>query len=231
VTERSTGRASETRDRIKEAALETLREEGFADTTARSIARRGGFNQALIFYHFGSVSNLLLEAFRQTSEEQVARYRAASQDVASLTDLVEIARRLHSEDLESGAVTAVTQLMAAAASDPDLGRAILERFDEWIGLVEEALRRALEGQPFAAMVPTREAAYAVAAMFLGIELMTRLDPGRSEAEHVFDMMAAIGRTAEQLAPVLAPMAAALVPSVAPTTPAKRPARPRKRSSG
>jgi AcrR family transcriptional regulator len=220
VTERSAGRASETRDRIKEAALETLREEGFAETTARSIARRGGFNQALIFYHFGSVSNLLLEAFRQTSEEQVARYRAASQDVASLTDLVEIARRLHTEDLESGAVTAVTQLMAAAASDPDLGRTILDRFEEWIGLVEEALRRAMDGQPFAAMVPTREAAYAVAAMFLGIELMTRLAPERSEAERVFDMMAAIGRAAEQLAPVLAPMVGPL------TTPAKKPRRAR-----
>jgi AcrR family transcriptional regulator len=230
--ERSAGRASETRDRIKEAALETLGEEGFAETTARAIARRGGFNQALIFYHFGSVSNLLLEAFRQTSEEQVARYRAASQDVSSLTDLVEIARRLHTEDLESGAVTAVTQLMAAAASDPDLGRAILDRFEEWIGLVEESLSRAMEGQPFAAVVPTREAAYAVSAMFLGIELMSRLDPQRSEAEPVFDMMAAIGRAAEQLGPLVAPMMSTVAP-VAESSTSKRskpPTRSRSRPS-
>src|SRR5438445_7353687 len=152
---------SSTRTRIVEAALETLREEGFAGTTARAIAARGGFNQALIFYHFGSVAALLLEAFRATSEEQVTKYSAAASEVGSLSDLVEIARRLHEEDLESGAVTVVTQLMAAAASDPEAGRAMLDRFEGWIGLVENALRGALAGHPAGAFVPVREAAYAI----------------------------------------------------------------------
>src|SRR5688572_30118934 len=93
-----------TRERIMEAALETLREEGFAATTARAIARRGDFNQALIFYHFGSLPALLLEAFRSASEAQVAKYRAAAAEVSSLGDLVEIARTLHKDDLDSGAV-------------------------------------------------------------------------------------------------------------------------------
>ena len=119
-----------------------LREEGFAGTTARAIARHGGFNQALIFYHFGSVSNLLQEAFLAHSDEQVAKYREAAAHVSSLSDLVEIARRLHADDLQSGAVTAVTQLMAAA-SDPQGRRAILDRFDQWIGLVQDALSRAM----------------------------------------------------------------------------------------
>ena len=187
-----------------DAALETLREEGFAGTTARAIAQRGGFNQALIFYHFGSVPNLLLEAFRRNSVEQVAKYRAAATEVSSLSDLVEIARRLHRDDLESGSVTVVTQLMAAAVSDPDLGRAILERFEEWIRLVEEALRRAVGSHPLAAVIPTREAAYAISALFLGIELMTRLDPERSEAGALFDMMVNLARLIEQVTPSLLP---------------------------
>jgi AcrR family transcriptional regulator len=198
VREKPARKASTTRGRIMEAALATLREEGFAGTTARSIAARGGFNQALIFYHFGSVANLLLEAFRRNSESQVARYREAASRVSSLSDLVEIARRLHAEDIESGSVTAVTQLMAAAASDPELGRSILDRFEEWIGLVQDALSRAADAQPLAVMVPPREAAYAISALFLGIELMSRLDPERSEATAVFDMMASIARMIEQL---------------------------------
>jgi AcrR family transcriptional regulator len=191
---------SGTRERIVEAALATLREEGFARTTARAIARRGAFNQALIFYHFGSVSNLLLEAFRATSDEQVARYRAAAAEVSSLSDLVAMARRLHDEDLESGAITAVTQLMAAA-TDPEDGRAILDRFEEWISLVQDALGRAVSG-PLAGAVPAREAAYAISAMFLGIELLTRLDPERSEAGAVFEMMASVARLIEQVGPGL-----------------------------
>jgi AcrR family transcriptional regulator len=191
-------KGSATRERIVEAALETLRENGFAGTTARSIAARGGFNQALIFYHFGSVQKLLQEAFLRNSQAQVAKYREAAANVSSLSDLVEIARRLHAEDLASGAVTAATQLMAAAASDPELGRAILDRFEQWIGLVQEALTRAVDDHPLGAMVPPRQAAYAISALFLGIELMTRLDPERSEAPALFDMMATIARLIEQV---------------------------------
>src|SRR6266581_2280999 len=44
-----------TKRRILDAALEALRTEGFAGATSRAIARIGGFNQALIFYHFGSL--------------------------------------------------------------------------------------------------------------------------------------------------------------------------------
>ena len=53
-----------TKEQIVGAAIETLRTEGFGGTSARAIARIGDFNQALIFYHFGSVNGLLLEALR-----------------------------------------------------------------------------------------------------------------------------------------------------------------------
>ena len=198
------GRGDATRERILDAALETLREDGFAETTARAIAARGGFNQALIFYHFGSVPGLLRQAFLRLSSEQVARYREGAEKVSSLPDLVEIARSLHADDLAAGSVTAVTQLMAAAVSDEGLGVAVLDRFEEWIALVQEALRRATAGSPIAAVVPDRQAAYAVSAMFLGIELMARLDPARSEAEAVFDMLSNVASLIEQLAPALFP---------------------------
>ena len=194
-------RGSATRERIVAAALETVRAEGFANTTARAIAAHGGFNQALIFYHFGSVDELLGEAFRQVSEHQVARYREAVQELGSLTDLVHIARRLHADDMESGSTTTVTQMMAAA-TDPERGGALLDRFDLWIVLVQEALERAAAQFPVASIVPPREAAYAICAMFLGIELMARLDPQRSEAEAVFDMMQNAAGLVERFAPMV-----------------------------
>lgn len=64
---RTTGEA--TRQRIVDATLETLRNEGFAGATSRAIARAGDFNQALIFYHFGTLDGLLLAALDKTSEE------------------------------------------------------------------------------------------------------------------------------------------------------------------
>jgi AcrR family transcriptional regulator len=195
-------KGSATRDRIVAAAIETVRAEGFANTTARAIAAHGGFNQALIFYHFGSVDELLDEAFARVSEQQVAHYREAVGELGSLGDLVQIARRLHEEDTATGVTTTVTQMMAAA-TDPERGGALLDRFDLWIALVQEALERVAAQYPIAAAVPPREAAYAICCMFLGIELLTRLDPSRSEAEAVFDMMGTAAGLVEQLAPALA----------------------------
>ena len=51
-----------TRQQIVEAALQTLRERGFHGATSMGIAEVGGFNPALIFYHLGSVHDLLLAA-------------------------------------------------------------------------------------------------------------------------------------------------------------------------
>src|SRR5947207_15257968 len=67
-------RSSDTRERIIAATLQTLEQDGFAETSARAIARNGGFNQALIFYHFGSIAQVLIEAFREVSDEQTGRY-------------------------------------------------------------------------------------------------------------------------------------------------------------
>src|SRR5215469_9896518 len=53
---------TETRAALTEAAIAVLRESGFASASARRIAQRAGCNQALVFYHFGSVNDLLVAA-------------------------------------------------------------------------------------------------------------------------------------------------------------------------
>ena len=194
--------ASDTKQRIMDAAIEVLKTEGINGASARQIAQRGGFNQALIFYHFGSVNGLLIQAAQRNSQSQVAKYREAAADVASLQDLVGIARRLHHDDLQEGSVAVVTQMMAGSANDPEMAAAMLEAFERWIQLVEDGLGDALEGSPLAGMLPKREAAYAISAMFLGIELMSRLDPDSSEADALFDMMAGLAATFEGLFPAL-----------------------------
>ena len=75
---------------IVDAAVATVKAEGFAGSTSRAIARQGGFNQALIFYYFGSLEALLLAALEQASEERLARYRAAVADVDSLATLIPV---------------------------------------------------------------------------------------------------------------------------------------------
>ena len=68
---------SGTKLQIVEAALRTLKTKGFAGASARAIAGEGNFNQALIFYHFGSVRNLLLAGLDLVSERRMSAYATA----------------------------------------------------------------------------------------------------------------------------------------------------------
>src|SRR2546428_13587782 len=80
-----------TKERIVVAALETLKEEGLAGTSARAIARRGNFNQALIFYHFGTLNHLPLPALNRTNPERMAPYREAGRRPGTIQDPLPIA--------------------------------------------------------------------------------------------------------------------------------------------
>src|SRR5258708_36689998 len=91
-----------TAQQLTDAALETLKADGFAGATSRAIARRAGVNQALVFYHFGSVDNLLLAALDRTSEERLAAYREALEGGSSLAGRSAVGRGLARDRLRVG---------------------------------------------------------------------------------------------------------------------------------
>lgn len=184
--------AQTTKQVIVAAALETVKEEGFARASARSIARRGGFNQALIFYHFGSVQSLLLAALDATSSSRLERYETAIAEAAGAAGIVEVARRLHTEDLDSGHVTVLSEMIAGSVGNPELGREIVARMEPWLDLVERSIDLALAGSPFAGSLPSRDLAFAVVAFYLGIDLLAQLDGDRPRAERLFDLAHTFG---------------------------------------
>jgi len=82
VRPREAAGESDTRRVLIDAAVETLKVDGIARASARTIAGRAGCNQGLVFYHFGSVANLLLAALDAVSDGRLEHYGAA---VGSLT--------------------------------------------------------------------------------------------------------------------------------------------------
>jgi AcrR family transcriptional regulator len=56
------------RERILEAALETLKAEGYAGLTLARVAARAGENKALVSYHFGSKQGLIAAAARELGQ-------------------------------------------------------------------------------------------------------------------------------------------------------------------
>jgi AcrR family transcriptional regulator len=196
----SGGRLSEeTRARIVEAALETVRREGIVGTSARAIAQTGGFAPGLLFYHFGSVTEVLVAAVEQLAARRVERYAEGLRDVTSAPELVRVARALHTEDVTQGHTRILVQMLAATATDPDLGPRLSRAFEPWIALVHATLDRVVGGSPVRSLFPTEDGAHALTALFLGLELLAHLGGDFAHDERVFD---AFDRSAAMLAPLL-----------------------------
>src|SRR5271156_5580988 len=99
VVAKGSSRSAGTRTELVEAAIGTLKADGFAGSSARAIAQRAGLNQGLIFYHFGSVANLLLAALDSVSEERLQLYGAEVSGATSPIQLVEAAEGIFRNDL------------------------------------------------------------------------------------------------------------------------------------
>ena len=184
-TRAAKARGEETRARIVEAAIETLRREGFGGASARAIARTGGFNQALVFYHFGTVREVLLAALDETSARRMARYREVVNHANSLQELIAAATEVYREDLASGHIKVLAEMIAGASSMPELGPQIVRRIEPWIDFARDAIARVSATLPFPVPVPPEDAAFGIVALFLGIELLTHLEGDGTRSDRLF----------------------------------------------
>jgi AcrR family transcriptional regulator len=185
----------QTRAALVDAALETLKTEGFRGTTARAIAGRAGVNQALVFYHFGGVEQLLLAALDATAAGRLERYRATMRAATTTAARIDAARRLYREDVESGHATVISELLAASLARPELRAELLTRMRPWIALAQSVLEDVAGDTPLATLIPLSDVASALVALYLGLNLLSRLDPASAQAESLFVLM-------ERVAPLL-----------------------------
>ena len=174
-----------TRVQLLDAALATLRKEGFAAATSRAIAREADVNPALIFYHFGSVDALLLAALDRASEERLARYREAVDEASTLEELVAVAGRVYEEDRAAGHMTVVAQMLAGSVARPELAPEMVRRMDPWLELAEEALAKVQRQLDLPELVPPSELAYAFVTFYLGVNFLTHLDQDRAPTAALF----------------------------------------------
>ena len=62
---------------------------------------------------------------------------------------------------------------------------MFEQFEPWTAMVDEAIRKVLKDSPFEEALPVEDLALAVSATFLGIELLTHLDPNPDREDALF----------------------------------------------
>jgi AcrR family transcriptional regulator len=178
-----------TKLRLAEAALQSLKTVGFAGCSARTIAHVGGFNQALIFYHFGGVQPALLAAFDLISDRRMQEYGPQLEAASSAPQLARLARQIYDDDLRRGYVTALGEMVAGGVSDPELGAEVAKRIEPWIGLVERKLRELLEDSALLSVVDPRDLAFGIVASYFGVDMLSHLQQDRSRADSLLALLA------------------------------------------
>jgi len=191
-----------TRDKLLLAAQEALVEDGITHVSARTVATRAGVNQALVFYHFGTVSELVAAAARARTGASLDHYREQFAAVDSLTGLLALGERLHAREREEGNVALMAQLMAGAQRDEVLAGAARHAMDVWRAEVESVVRRVLAPSPVADVVDADGLARAISAAFIGLELYDGVDPdGAAAAVTALERLGVLLEVVEDLGPV------------------------------
>jgi AcrR family transcriptional regulator len=191
-------RSNATREALVGAAIATLKDVGFAGASAREIAKRAGCNQALVFYHYGSVVNLLLAALDEVSRQRLERYRPLVAGATSLTELVNTAATIFREDLEGGHMKVLAELIAGTSSTPGLATEVALRIEPWRAFARDAIGQGLRSTPLAQVIDIDAVAHAVVALYLGLEMLAQLDGDPAPAQTLFEHAAALGAVASGL---------------------------------
>jgi AcrR family transcriptional regulator len=178
--------AGATRRALVDAAIESLRFDGYGGASARAVATRAGVNPGLIFYHFGSVADLLLAALAEVSERRMTRYSTALESATTPAELLAVATDIFREDLDQGYVTVLVEMIAGAGSSPELGEQVAALIAPWRAFAQRAIETIVAQSPFASIVPVGDAAHAVVALYLGLEMLSHLDGDREPAQRLFD---------------------------------------------
>ncbi|MGN9774697.1 TetR/AcrR family transcriptional regulator [Micromonospora sp. H33] len=193
---------SDTKRRLLDGTLDAIRQHGIAGVSARTIAAAAGVNQALVFYHFGTVDELLTAACRTGTAERVAHWSTRLGGVRSLRELLDVGRALHEEERVLGNVSVLAQMLAGAQTDERLAAPTGEALQLWVDEIESVLRRLLAGSPFAEVADIAGLARAVSSAFIGLELYDGVDrPGAERAMAALDQLAVLIEIVDDLGPI------------------------------
>lgn len=166
---------SETSQRLLEAARVCLLDSGYANLSTRRVAEQAGMPLSQIHYHFGGKRGLVLELLANENARLVERHRAMYDQRVLLSERYDRACELLDDDLASGYVRVLQEMIAVGWSDPDVAPKVSEFLGEWFGVLRSALTEAEAALGGLGPFSADEIATLVGTSFLGGEALLLLD--------------------------------------------------------
>ena len=140
---RESARKAETGTTLLEAAKKVLRQNGYAALSTRDVAAAAGVPLSQIHYHFGSKQGMVLALFEYLNAQLLDRQNAMFGDpTLKLSEQWDRACDFLDEDIASGYVRVLQELIAASWADAAVASVVRTALTGWGDLIVDAARKA-----------------------------------------------------------------------------------------
>jgi AcrR family transcriptional regulator len=165
---------TDTRKRIIEATRSRLLADGYAGLSTRKVAEEAGVPLSQLHYHFGSKGGLIVALFVEENTRLLERQTNMYAQDKPLWQRYEQACDFLEDDLESGYVRVLQEMLAAGWSNPEIGDVVRDLLSRWYVLLADVAREA--ERRFGSLGPftPEEIATLVANAFIGSEALLLL---------------------------------------------------------
>src|SRR5919201_403096 len=127
---------AETGTTLLEAAKKVLRQSGYAKLSTRDVAAAAGVPLSQIHYHFGSKQGMVLALFEYLNAQLLDRQaRLFGNASLSLSEQWDRACDYLDDDIASGYVRVLQELIAAGWADPAVAKVIRTGIMGWVDLI------------------------------------------------------------------------------------------------
>jgi AcrR family transcriptional regulator len=163
-----------TRTLIIEAARRRLLADGYAGLSTRKVADEAGVPLSQLHYHFGSKQGLILALFEDENRRRLERQRRMYAEDAPLWQRYERACDFLEDDLDSGYVRVLQEMIAAGWSNDEIRDAVRELLGGWYALLAEVAREAERHHGPLGPFTAEEVATLISTAFVGAEALLLL---------------------------------------------------------
>jgi len=159
---------------ILDATRSRLLVDGYAGLSTRKVAEEAGVPLSQLHYHFGSKQGLILALFEQENQRRLERQRRMYAEDLPLWQRYEQACDYLEDDLDSGYVRVLQEMLAAGWSNAEVGTAVRELLGGWFALLAEVAREAEHRHGPIGPFTAEEVATLVGTAFIGAEALLLL---------------------------------------------------------
>jgi AcrR family transcriptional regulator len=164
------GKKMETSTTLLEAAKKVLRQNGYSGLSTRDVAAAAGAPLSQIHYHFGSKQGMMLALFEYLNAQLLGRQQAMFGDpTLKISEQWDLACQYLDDDIASGYVRVLQELIAASWTDPAVAKVIRAGIMGWVDLIVGVARRAKRDLGGLDPFSPEEVGALVANAFIGAE--------------------------------------------------------------